>query len=275
MRHLNTEILARIADGPATEEEAAHLDACAECRAELEALERQRAAVESLPPPPLPAEIRARVEAAVLDETARKPATSATRPYGRRALQTAAAVALFVAGGVVGASLDEANVTVAEREPVAGERPAVERSPATIASTESASTTPLENATPTDPRSSDEALDERPMDAALPVEVARETVDGSTPRASERLLADPEAALREAESRYLEAFARYVEDRGESIGADPTNRLAALEGILYTTRAALEASPEDPVLEGFYRSALVQREAMLNDVTITTAHAVY
>lgn len=268
MRHLSTETLARIADGPATDRERAHLDECPDCRAELDALSDQLAAVADLPPPPLPAEVRDRIGDAVVARRAGA-AKPPSRPYGRWALQAAAALALFVGGTAVGTRLDREPPTVAERS-IADGAPAEETPPAiaTAASPDTAGETTPEPA----------LVERDPAGAARPTELARSSnTDRSADRGPARrpTPADPAATLREAEARYVEALARYVDERGGPVGGDPTNRLAALEGILYTTRAALDASPDDPVLEGFYRSALAQREAMLDDVTLTTAQAVY
>ncbi|HUP21119.1 MAG TPA: hypothetical protein VM778_14375, partial [Gemmatimonadota bacterium] len=68
---------------------------------------------------------------------------------------------------------------------------------------------------------------------------------------------------------YLYALARWMESGGSLPAEDPVGRLAALESILYTTRAALERAPRDPVLGGFYRTALAQREAMITQVDMT------
>jgi hypothetical protein len=46
----------------------------------------------------------------------------------------------------------------------------------------------------------------------------------------------------------------------------PAARLAALEGILLSTGAALEAAPADPMINGYYLSAIGQREAMLRQI---------
>lgn len=259
MRHLTDETLARIADGPATEEERTHLTECPDCSAELEAMEEQLAAVAALPPPRAPAALGDRIEAALLADRRSAANPPPALPYGRWALQAAAAVALFLGGAAVGTGIDRDPTAVAEREPAAVEAGPAGDASASFASVESVPDEPAAGAV--EPREADPAgIDRRPT-------VRRP--------AGRPLPADPEASLREAEARYVEALARYVDDRGAPSGGDPTNRLAALEGILHTTRAALVESPDDPVLEGFYRSALAQREATLSDVTITTAQAVY
>jgi hypothetical protein len=82
----------------------------------------------------------------------------------------------------------------------------------------------------------------------------------------------PEAAaarLREAEALYLDALGRYGElTGGARYGSDPAAQLAALEGIVLTTRAALEAAPADPVINGYYLTAIGQRDAVLRQIAL-------
>ncbi|MBW3660702.1 MAG: hypothetical protein KY397_03610 [Gemmatimonadetes bacterium] len=253
MRHLTIETLARIADGPATEEERAHLTECAECATELAALEDQTAALADLPPPAAPPAVWRRVEAAL---AAGHPADALRRrrAYVRRALQAAAAVAVFAGGAAVGAGF--------ERNPASSEAHLPMDDPRSETATVATAEPRPERPNPV------ETAEEPPVALPRPVVVRRAAVEEPPP-------ADPEAALREAAARYRDALARFTEERGAAASEDPTSRLAALEGILHTTRAALDEVPDDPVLEGFYRSALAQREAILSDVTITTAQAVY
>jgi hypothetical protein len=44
------------------------------------------------------------------------------------------------------------------------------------------------------------------------------------------------------------------------------SRLAALEGIVLTTRAALDDAPADPVINGYHLTALEQRDAILRQI---------
>jgi hypothetical protein len=74
-------------------------------------------------------------------------------------------------------------------------------------------------------------------------------------------------ALRSAEADYLAALARYAELTGTADAVDPVNRLAALEGIVLTARAALREAPADPVINGYLLTALGQREAMLRSIS--------
>jgi hypothetical protein len=71
------------------------------------------------------------------------------------------------------------------------------------------------------------------------------------------------AELRAAESEYLRAITRYAELTETGDGLDPLNRLAALESIVLTTRAALRDAPADPVINNYHLIALAQREALL------------
>lgn len=100
MRHLKLEELARLVDEASDPEETAHLEACEECRLELEAMREQTEALGTLPklmPPP---------DAwPDLQERLRKEGVIRTR--GRRApgpgmVRAAAAIALFLAGGAAG-----------------------------------------------------------------------------------------------------------------------------------------------------------------------------
>jgi hypothetical protein len=77
-----------------------------------------------------------------------------------------------------------------------------------------------------------------------------------------------EAALRlnAAESEYLRALTAYAELTESGDGLDPINRLAALEGIVLTTGAALQESPADPVINNYHLTALGQRDALLKQM---------
>lgn len=90
--------------------------------------------------------------------------------------------------------------------------------------------------------------------------------DGSVAAAPARTATEAEAAVRRAEAAYLDALTRYAELSGSPAGSDPVNRLAALEGIVLTTRAALEQEPSDPVINGYHLTALSQREAILRTI---------
>src|SRR5688572_13651317 len=106
MSHLTLEILARIADGPTTGDEAAHLAACSDCRADLEMLYAQISALGALTPPPAPESVWRGVEARLRAEPLQPMAATGGRSF--RApwlLRAAAAAALFLAGTLTGAHL--------------------------------------------------------------------------------------------------------------------------------------------------------------------------
>jgi hypothetical protein len=74
--------------------------------------------------------------------------------------------------------------------------------------------------------------------------------------------------LNEAESAYLRALTAYSQLTGSGEGIDPINRLAALEGIVLTTRAALQEAPADPVINNYHLTALGQRDALLKQMEV-------
>jgi hypothetical protein len=69
--------------------------------------------------------------------------------------------------------------------------------------------------------------------------------------------------VRDTERSYLNALTHYAELAGGTEPADPVARLAALESIVLTTRAALGQAPADPVINGYHLTALAQRDATL------------
>jgi hypothetical protein len=77
---------------------------------------------------------------------------------------------------------------------------------------------------------------------------------------------DAELHLRAAEDAYLAALASYQQLSGSVGEAHPAARLAALEGIVLSTRAALEEAPADPVINGYYLTAVGQRDAVLRQI---------
>jgi hypothetical protein len=81
---------------------------------------------------------------------------------------------------------------------------------------------------------------------------------------------EAERALVATEAEYVAALSRYAELTGTDVTDDPLNRLAALEGIVLTTRAALREAPADPVINGYHLTALTQREAMLRQISSTS-----
>ena len=74
------------------------------------------------------------------------------------------------------------------------------------------------------------------------------------------------ARLRDAERDYLAALNRYSDLNGRPENTDPLARLAALESIVATTRAALGQAPADPVINGYHLTAVAQRDATLRQL---------
>ena len=73
-------------------------------------------------------------------------------------------------------------------------------------------------------------------------------------------------AVRITEQAYLNALTRYTELAGRTEATDPVARLAALESIVLTTRAALGQAPADPVINGYHLTALAQRDATIKQL---------
>lgn len=199
MQHLNDEELARLVDDEPTDEEVAHLELCATCSSELDALRLQTEMLRELPDLEPPAHLAARLRAVMALEGLRL----SSRHRVRSSLRIAASIALFVAGGLAG---------YLGRGVVAAEAPAsADRSPPTT-------------------------------------------------------LTEAAQRVEEAEARYTDALAAYARLGGSIPAADPVSRLAALEGIVLMTGAALDEAPADPVINGYHLTALEQRDAILRQL---------
>jgi hypothetical protein len=209
MQHLSCETLARLVEEAPSHLEAVHLEGCATCQCELEALRAQTHALADLPDLQPPAEQWRFLEARLRGEGLIRRERAARSGWSRAPLRLAASIALFLLGGVTGAALTRGG---------GGET----QDPALLA--------------------------------------------GSEIHSAE----DAARLLRERETAYLVALQRYSELSGDSRPADPVAQLAALEGIMLTTRAALEAAPADPVINGYHLMALGQREAVLRQIARTT-----
>jgi len=109
--------------------------------------------------------------------------------------------------------------------------------------------------------------DDAPAGGELPRVTTRQPAGLAVPVT----LDEAEGQVRVAESQYLAALSRYNALRGPSSGAtggDPwAARLAALESIVASTRAALAEAPYDPVINGYYINARAQRDAMFRQVS--------
>ena len=208
MQHLNLESVARLVDELPSEDEALHLATCAECREELEGMREQVGHLGGLPSLSVPAGLWPSLRSRLAPEGMLSGRALANRSGWRgTALRMAAALALFVGGGVTS-----------------------------------------------------EMLRGAPGGAGGLRSVVAEV---STPEEAQEALLATEAA-------YAEALTRYAELTGNDVSGDPLNRLAALEGIVLTTRAALKEAPADPVINGYHLTALTQREAMLRQISRTS-----
>ncbi|MFW6078700.1 MAG: hypothetical protein ACODAE_03715 [Gemmatimonadota bacterium] len=110
-----------------------------------------------------------------------------------------------------------------------------------------------------DPADGGESLDVRAATTAGEAEVAGA---GGSPE-------DAVRTLEVAEANYRAALARFSEltDRPAST-VDPVARLAALEGIVLTTREALRQAPADPLINGYHLAAAAERDAMIRRLAL-------
>lgn len=74
--------------------------------------------------------------------------------------------------------------------------------------------------------------------------------------------------VRETEAMYIDAVGVWteLERRAGFDTSDPYARLAAIEGILSVTQAAVGQAPADPVLNGYLATAAAHREALLRSI---------
>lgn len=91
-------------------------------------------------------------------------------------------------------------------------------------------------------------------------------VSNSTPQN----LDEAAAAVRAAETAYVNAFTQYLQLSNSAPSDDPLARIAALESIVQTTRAALGEAPADPVINGYHLTAIAQRDAMIRQLASST-----
>lgn len=240
MSHLNLETLARLVDDAPDPTEAGHLDICAACRDELEALRADAAMLARLPDPEPP--IAAWI---ALEHRLKREGLMRRSPWANNLMRLAAVLVIFVLGTVIGALVMR------------------QQTPAQVATTTSPPvySTPIQQVIE-EPLSSDSHLTTRP---AVSVATAPMTAGITAVRPA----STPEEAanqLRDAERAYLAALGRYSDLSGRPSTSDPLARLAALESIVATTRAALGQSPADPVINGYHLTAVAQRDATLRQL---------
>jgi hypothetical protein len=239
MTHLTLETLARLIDEAPDPTENGHLDICESCRTELEALRADAAALHALPDPEPP--IAAWL---ALEQRLGREGLIRKRNWTRTLMQMAAVLAMFVLGSVVGGTF----VSRRSAQVATGTQPAAPAASAQMAGQ------PLINDTPR----SAAVMTSAPITAAAPATVR--------PAATAE---EAVARLRDAETAYLAALNRFSDFNGRTESTDPLARLAALESIVATTRAALGQAPADPVINGYHLTAVAQRDATLRQLAAT------
>lgn len=240
MSHLNLETLARLVDESPEPTEAEHLDLCEQCRTELELLRADAAALHHLadPQPPVAAWV-------ALEQTLEREGLLRKTSWTTHALRMAAVFAIFVFGSIIGGLVMREQAVA----PVAATTPVV--------------ATPAQTAERSPNYDSQLVVPQTPQISQTP-QVAQ-TARISTPPA--RTAEEAVARLREAERAYLAALGRFSDFSSSADETDPVARLAALESIVATTRAALGQAPADPVINGYHLTAVAQRDATLRQLS--------
>ena len=233
MSHLSIETLARLVDDAPSAEEAAHLQQCEECTAELEGLKADAAALAGLPELEPPIAQWYAVERRLTNEGLLRPPTRVSlQLWLRPALQIAAALSIFVLGHYTARFVAADPAPAAQQ--VAVSQPEV-----------------VQQATQTTPP---------------PASLVENNELAPTALVAPRNREEAASQVRDAERTYLNALTKYAELATRSESADPVARLAALESIVLTTRAALGQAPADPVINGYHLTALAQRDATLKQL---------
>lgn len=239
MSHLTLETLARLVDESPEPTEAEHLDLCEQCHAELELLRADAAALRHIadPQPPIGAWL-------ALEQTLQREGLLRKTSWMTHALRMAAVFTIFVLGSIVGG--------LAMRQPRV----------APVATTTPAVTTPVRIAEQPLNYDSQLVIPQVPRISQIP----QSTQPSAPPAATAEEAA---ARLREAERAYLTALGRFSDFSSPADETDPVARLAALESIVATTRAALGQAPADPVINGYHLTAVAQRDATLRQLSNT------
>jgi hypothetical protein len=236
--HISAERLAALADEPSTAAEAHHLATCSVCAAEVQAyctlLELARTERDRLGEPLTrwPALEAALGGMGTLDAAPRLDGTAPRRqrPHRLEWARNAVAAAMLLAMGTVIGRLSAAR----SDSPLAGH-------PVQIASIQG-------------------------TDGAVRA-VSNTAVAGDTEAFGSK--SDALRALQQAEDRYRRAAA-YLMFADSSAPDESTDgyrtRLAALDEVAQTTRAALRIAPNDPVLNQWYMSSVGARQATLRQL---------
>jgi hypothetical protein len=92
-------------------------------------------------------------------------------------------------------------------------------------------------------------------------------------------IADATAAVNIAEQQYMLALLQYRQildvQGGPNMVGEPTSRLAAIEAILASARAAINQAPADPYVNGVLVSALAEKEAFLRNATLVSGGIIF
>ena len=279
MSHLNGETLARLVDEPPTALEQVHLTDCALCREELAAMQREVSALGTLGEVAPPAGAWNALEERLGAEGLVR------RNVGRRyapLLRLAAALALFLTGTLAGFAWRGSTIPspdATEAAPIAlatdptAAAPDTESAAASsndAAAAEPAAQVAIAEDTPAPrieaaPQAQPDEMPPRILGPAEP-NARFASFDDAMPRTAQ----EAAVLLRDAESAYLDALNRYALLAGSDAEIDPVARLAALEGIVLTTREALGRAPADPIINGYHMTALAQREATLRQIATST-----
>lgn len=232
MSHLTLETLARLIDDAPDPTETGHLDICEQCRTELEALRADASALRRLPDPE--PSIAAWIS---LEQQLKREGLIRRSPWVQNVMRLAAVLVIFILGTVVGVRL---------RAPVIQQ----------VATSSPNITTPVQTVAQT------------PSHIDTPVTMVNTPVTTVAQRPATNA---QEAALRlqDAEKAYVTALSQYTSFNNRQDSGDPVARLAALESIVATTRAALAQSPADPVINGYHLTAVAQRDATIRQINAT------
>jgi hypothetical protein len=267
MSHLTPEALARLLDEAPTAQEAAHLDTCAHCRAELEQMRDDVQSLSMLPDVSPAPDAWDALERRLTDEGLIRRRGFAA--FGAtRSLQIAAALLLFVGGTLAGRlSVDASQPMLAQQTPPLAAPAAQQPAPLPPAGADASRL----------------AADDAPRAAELPEQPVQPAPRPPRPETGAVLASNNFAAgyqattldeaiavLRQAEDLYLSALTRYAELASNADAGDPVSRLAAMQSIVLTTQAALSQTPMDPVINGYHLTALAQRDAALRQVAAVT-----
>ncbi len=262
MLHLDLEMIARLVDDAPNADEAAHLASCDACSRELDAMRQQTFALTNLGEGKLPREswtaLEKRLEregliarettiASIPDVAA--PPRPAHWQLDSAPMRAAAAIVIFALGGLGGAWARGARTGLAAVEQPDANPIATAPQPTSSNGISQALTTP-----------------DNPSDD--PVQSSVHAASNNTTAATHET-ADASQDVRTAEAAYLRALARYSEQRpANATVSDPVARLATLESILLTTKAALREAPADPVINGYHITALAERDAVLKQIAM-------